>query len=62
MGRKKGPLTSFSPVTSTNVGVFPQIFFTFSLKPFCYTGVKPELRPPLKRSGFSSQILKKLRF
>ena len=37
MGRgrwQKGPRTSFSPVTSTNVGFGPQNFLTFSFKPF----------------------------
>ena len=35
-GRAKSPLppTSFSPVTSTNVGVRPQNFLIFSFKPF----------------------------
>ena len=32
-GRQKGPPTSFSPVTSTNVGVSPQNFLTFSFNP-----------------------------
>ena len=35
-GGPKSPLppTSFSPVTSTNVGVRPQNFLTFSFNPF----------------------------
>ena len=33
-GAQKGPPTSFSPVTSTNVGFGPQNFLTFSFKPF----------------------------
>ena len=41
MGERKGgggaqndPPTSFSPVTSTNVGINPQDFLTFSFNPF----------------------------
>ena len=33
-GAKKAPPTSFSPVTSTNVGIGPQNFRTFSFNPF----------------------------
>ena len=33
-GGKKAPLTSFFPVTSTNVGFGPQNFLTFSFNPF----------------------------
>ena len=33
-GEQKGPPTSFSPVTSTNVGFNPQNFLTFSFNPF----------------------------
>ena len=33
-GAKKAPPTSFSYVTSTNVGFGPQNFLTFSLNPF----------------------------
>ena len=33
-GEQKRPRTSFSPVTSTNVGVIPQNFLTFSFNPF----------------------------
>ena len=33
-GGAKGPPTSFSPVTSTNVGFGPQNFLTFSFNPF----------------------------
>ena len=32
--RPKAPLTSFSPVTSTNVGISPQNFLNFSFNPF----------------------------
>ena len=31
---KKAPPTSFSPATSTNVGISPQNFLTFSFNPF----------------------------
>ena len=33
-GGKKALPTSFSPVTSTNVGIRPQNFLTFSFNPF----------------------------
>ena len=33
-GGQKGPPTSFSPVTSTNVRISPQNFLTFSFNPF----------------------------
>ena len=33
-GGQKGPPTSFSPVTSTNIGIRPQNFLTFSFNPF----------------------------
>ena len=33
-GSKRGPPTSFSPVTSTNVTISPQNFLTFSFNPF----------------------------
>ena len=33
-GEQKGPPTSFSPVTSTNVEFGPQNFLTFSFNPF----------------------------
>ena len=33
-GGQKGPPTSFSPVTSTKVGLGPQNFVTFSFNPF----------------------------
>ena len=32
--RSPSPPTSFSPVTSTNVGIIPQNFLTFSYNPF----------------------------
>ena len=34
MGGQKGPPTSFSTVTSTNVGISPQNFLTFSFNSF----------------------------
>ena len=34
MEGKKAPPTSFSPVTSTNVGIRPQYLLTFSFDPF----------------------------
>ena len=33
-GVQKGPPTSFLPVTSTNVGIGPYNFLTFSFNPF----------------------------
>ena len=33
-GGPKGPSTSFSPITSTNVGISPQNVLTFSFNPF----------------------------
>ena len=33
-GGQKGPPTSFFPVTSTNVGIGPYNFLTFSFNPF----------------------------
>ena len=33
-GQKGPPPTNFCPVTSTNVGISPQNFLTFSLNPF----------------------------
>ena len=33
-GGQKGPPSSFSPITSTNVGIRPQNFLTFSFNPF----------------------------
>ena len=33
-GGQKGPPTSFSPVTSTNIGIRPQNVLTFSFNPF----------------------------
>ena len=33
-GAKKGPPNSFSPATSTNVGISPKNFLTFSFSPF----------------------------
>ena len=70
---KSPPPTSFSPVTSTNVRINPQNFLTFSVNPFYHIGVQfqgytlcrskiieLEPRTPLKKSGFSGQILIKL--
>ena len=72
--QKGAPLTSFSPVTSTNVGFGPQNFLAFSFDPFLtlvqnvkfvpstsskLLNLRP--RPPLKKSDFSGQILIKLR-
>ena len=64
-------VTRFSSVTSANVGICSQNFLTFSFNPF---GVKFQVRTqcqsqiieleprlPLKKSGFSVQILIKLR-
>ena len=34
MGDKKAPPTSFPPVTSTNVGISPKNFLTFTYNPF----------------------------
>ena len=39
-GDQKEPPTSFSPVTSTNVGISPQNFLTFSFNLFCNISVK----------------------
>ena len=39
-GGQKGPPTTFSPVTSTNVGSDPQNFLTFSFNPFNHTSAK----------------------
>ena len=71
---KKAPPTSFSLVTSTNVGLGPQNFLTFSFNPFatleqnfkfftyCQSQIiELEPRPPLKESYFSGQILIKVR-
>ena len=33
-GQKAPTPTSFTPVSSTNVGIRPQYFFTFSFNPF----------------------------
>ena len=37
---KEALSTSFPPVTSTEVGISPQNFLTFSFNPFFHTGVK----------------------
>ena len=67
---KKALTTSFSPVTSINVGISPQNILTFSFKHLWRTGVNSqyntyshsqiievEPRPPLQKSVFSDQIL-----
>ena len=69
------PPTSFSPVTSTNIGISPQNFLTFSFNTFAtlvlnfkfVSSTSPKLSNlnqdhPSKKSGFSGQILIKLRF
>lgn len=38
----EGPPTSFSPVTSTNVGIIPKNFLDFQFQPFCHACVKFE--------------------
>ena len=74
MGRGGGeegeaPPTSFSPVTSTNVGISPQNFLILLLTLLtdcCKISslylvqsqiIELEPSPPLKKSGFSGQIL-----
>ena len=76
MGRrvgKKVPPTSFSPVTSTNVGISPQNFLTFSFNPLIdcckisslYLVPVPNYwtwtKTTPQKSDFSGQILIKLR-
>ena len=64
----------FSPVTSTNVGISPKNFLTFSFNPFdrlvqkfkFVTSASPKLLNlnqdhPSKKSGFSGKILIKFR-
>ena len=59
------PLTNFSPVTTTNVGISLQNFLTFSFNPFAtmvqnFKAIRraspkllnSEQRPPCKKSGF----------
>ena len=73
-GGQKGPRTSFSSVTLTNVGFGPQNFLTFSFNPFStlvqnfkfvlsasskLLNLKQD--HPSKKSDFSGQILMKLR-
>ena len=70
---QKGPPTSFSPVTSTNLGISSQNFPTFSFKPlphlckfqrhtYCQSQIiELEPRLPLKKIVFSGQVLIKLR-
>ena len=65
-----GPPTSFSFVTSTNVRISTQNFLNFSFNPFAiFQGhiysqsqiIKLKPTANLKKIGFSSQILLKLR-
>ena len=58
-GAKRPSLPVFFPVISTNVGISPQNFLTFNFNPFATLAYKP--RPPFKKSGFSGQIVIKLR-
>ena len=71
---QKGPPTSFSPATSTNVGFGPQNFLNFSFNPFAtlvqnfkfLSSASPKLLNlnqdhTSKKSHFSGQILMKLR-
>ena len=71
---QKAPATSFSPVTSTNVGFSPQNFLNFNFNPFAtlvenfkfVPSASPKLLNwnqdhPSKKNGFSGQILIKLR-
>ena len=73
-GGAKRPPTSFSPVTSTNIGISPQNILSFSFDPFdtLVSNFKfaPSASPKLldlnqhhlsKKSGFSGQVLIKLR-
>ena len=73
-GGKKGLSTRFSPVTSSNVRISLQNFLTFSFNPFdrlvwnikFLPSASPKLLSlnqdhPSKKSGFSGQILIKLR-
>ena len=75
VGGAKAPLpppTSFYPATSTNVGISPQNFMTFSFNLFATLVqnfpqkksqiIEPEPRTPFTKSGFSGQILIKLRY
>ena len=68
-GRKKPPPTSFSPVTSTNVGLSPQNFLTNPLPRWCKTSRSYLVLVPnywtwtkitSQKSGFSGEILVKL--
>ena len=60
---RKAPLSVFSHVTSTNIGISSHNFLTFSLNPFATLvgNFKFEPRPPIRKSGFTGQILIKLR-
>ena len=72
-GWAKGPTTSFSPVTSANVGIGPYNFLTFSFDPFATLVQNFNFVPsasskllklnqdhPSKKNDFSGQILIKL--
>ena len=49
----KRPPTSFSPVTSANIGISPKNFLTFSFNPFALPHiVELEPKPPLKKKWF----------
>ena len=51
MGGKKPPTILF-PITSTNVGISPQIFLTFIFNPFASKIIELEPRPLLKKAVF----------
>ena len=56
----KGLLTSFSPVTFTNVGINPfcHIAVIFQVCTYCQSQIiELDPRPLLKKFGFSGQIL-----
>ena len=67
-------MTSTTKSASKNVRINPKTFLTFSFNPFCHIGVRfegytlcqsqiidLESRSTLKKSGFSVQIIIKLR-
>ena len=54
----KGRPTSFSPLTSLNIGISPQYFVTFSLNHLVLVNhIELEPRPPLKKSVFMVESL-----
>ena len=70
IGWQKGPIFRFPPVISLNIGMGPENSRTFSSNPFWCTLVnlrgksliiELEARPPLKKIGFSGQILIRLK-